>query len=158
MRRVPPPSTITSSPPVSSANRSPAAAGRTRSSLPSITSTGQRTRPQSSSSGGRGGPSAPRRASTVSTSVVGDICFPHLTVSSIGLVECGSQKTWEKKNCKKSSCPPSSQWYLLYFAQPSVVSSRTSHGYGPWSGLAIRMPFAAIATKPSTVPGWSAAT
>ena len=98
--RWPDPSSTVSVPFASSASRAPEAQGRTASSLPWMTSTGQSMRASSSrtlfASWSRG-------ASWVAISVSASVSRPQPTQSSRCFVECGSVKHCEKKNSRKSS-------------------------------------------------------
>ena len=96
-------SSSTSSPPVSSASRSPNAAGRMRSSVPCTTTTGHVTCRASGATGSHTAPSHPIRPAVVSARVCGEISCAQPTQSSICLVECGSENILWKKNSVKSS-------------------------------------------------------
>jgi hypothetical protein len=127
----------TSSPPVSSATRSPQPGGITRSSSPWMASTGVVMRAHQPSTVSRFGydaaDSAPSTAPVVSRA--------QPTASSICFVECRSLKHCPKKNQRKSSYRVS-QYSRLYFAQcspgsvPSAVTrDGSSSGAGPDSDM-----------------------
>src|SRR5690606_7874869 len=101
------------------------------------------------------GPSsaAPRR---VSTMTAGSTRRAHRTASSIGLVECGSENSLEKKNWTKSSHPPSTQAVALKAASISRAS-RSPSGVR-WPAWRAPVPLPAMRTSPSTRSGCSAAT
>ena len=87
------PSKLTSSPPVSSASRTPWECGVTRSSVPCTTTTGQVSSVQSSWVG-----RPARRASCAVTSVSPSVVVLHRRRSSTSFVECGSLTIWSQKN------------------------------------------------------------
>jgi hypothetical protein len=95
---------VTRSPPASSASLAPLANGRMASWSPWITRTGHRTRVASSAarSGSENGSPWALDPSRVAISVSGSVSSPQPTVSSIGLVECGSVNICEKKNSRNS--------------------------------------------------------
>ncbi len=154
----PDPSISTRVPPVSSASRRPTSGGLIRSSVPCTTTTGQRTLAHSSAASAVTAPSRPMVAAVVSTSTCGVVSRAHPMQSSICWVECGSGNIWPKKNAKKSSAPPSTQWCRLYFSQP--CGSRT--GWAQPSRSRCGAPAAKpgeepMRNSPRTRSGWSAA-
>jgi len=74
------------------------------SSSPWTTRTGHRTRVASSAtrSGFESGSPWALDPSRVAISVSGSVSSPQPTLSSIGLVECGSVNIWAKKNSRNS--------------------------------------------------------
>ena len=88
---------MTRSPPVASASAMPRLGPVIASSEPWITSTGQRSRPASSSAVSR----SRSLPDSMVTSVSALVSSPQPTQSSIGFVECGSVNIREKKNSRK---------------------------------------------------------
>jgi hypothetical protein len=94
----PEPSSTTSSPPVCSAIAAPRVTDVIASPSPWITSTGQRTRLESSCASSGVNPAL----SWVAIIVSAPVSSPQPTASSIGFVECGSVNIFAMKNSTQS--------------------------------------------------------
>ena len=100
------------------------AGGTMWSRSPWTTSTGQRTLRQSSAAPSS---SAYGTGASVCMIVSGVVSSPKSTPSSICLSECGSLKTWPKKNSRKPRQSASQEWRFMR-SQPSYEGSGSSNG------------------------------